>query len=372
MKILFLTWKDIKHPFAGGAEKVMYEYSKWLIKLWHEVTWFAYSFKNSKETEIIDWIKIIRKFNLYSSFFLFPNYYKKYFAWKYDLIVDEAWWIPLLSPKFEKNIPIVFFVHHIWDKEWDYNYPFPLNKILKSSYYWLFKQYKNYKTITVSQSTKDELVERFLFKDKNIRVIENVCDITPVSEVNFSEKEKNILFLWRLMPIKRVEHAILAFSYFLKSDKNFSDYKLDVVWNDQDKRYVKSLKSLTKKLWIENNVNFLWHKNRTQYKDFIFKEKLILVPSIKEWFWLIVLEANSFWIPAIWYNVSGLKDSIKNNKNGFLIWDWNYEDMWKKIIEVLLKDDFYKQVSISSLDYVKSLDNWEWKVREFEEFILNF
>lgn len=31
MNILFLTWKDIKHPHAGGAEKVMYEYAHGLV-----------------------------------------------------------------------------------------------------------------------------------------------------------------------------------------------------------------------------------------------------------------------------------------------------------------------------------------------------
>lgn len=33
MHILFLTWKDVQHPHAGGAEKVMYEYASGLVKL---------------------------------------------------------------------------------------------------------------------------------------------------------------------------------------------------------------------------------------------------------------------------------------------------------------------------------------------------
>jgi len=31
--ILFLTWKDLKHPNSGGAEKVIYEYAKNLVNL---------------------------------------------------------------------------------------------------------------------------------------------------------------------------------------------------------------------------------------------------------------------------------------------------------------------------------------------------
>lgn len=371
MKILFLTWKDIKHPFAGWAEKVMHEYAKWLVKKWHQVTWFWYNFKNALEKETIDWIEIIRKFSLYSSYFLFPSYYKKYLAWKYDIIIDEAWGLPLLSPKFEKNIPIIFFAHHIWDKEWDYNYPFPLNKIWKQIYFWLFKQYKNNKTITVSNSTKEELIQKFWFKEKNICVIENACDVTPITEIDFDKKQDKILFLGRLMPIKRVEHAILAFNHFILSDKKFRNYTLEIVWNNQDKKYVKYLKEIIKKLWIEKQVNFLWHIDRANYSNFMWQQKLILVTSIKEWFWLIVLESNSYWIPAIWYNVAWLRDSIKNWQNWYIIDDWDFENMWEKITEVLSNIDLYKKISISSLDYTKTLDNWDKKVDDFEKFILS-
>lgn len=371
MKILFLTWKDIKHPFAWGAEKVMHEYAKGLVELWHKVTWFWYSFKWAKEKENIDWINIIRKFTLKTAYFLFPIYYKKHLKWKYDIIIDEAWWLPFLSPNFEKDIPIIFFAHHIWDKEWNYNYPFPLNKIWKQIYYWLFKQYKDNKTITVSNSTKEELISKFWYKEQNIKVIENACDIKPIEKIDFSKKEDKILFLGRLMPIKRVEDSIKAFNYFLKSSDKIKNYTLDIIWNSQDKKYVNSLKKLVKNLWIEDKVNFIWHIDRNEFNKIILKYKVILVPSIKEWFWLIVLEANSYGIPAIWYDVPWLRDSIKDWINWFLVKDGDYNKIWEKLKELLWNIELYKKISISSLDYVKSLDNWKEKVKNFEEFILN-
>lgn len=369
MKILFLTWKDIKHPYAWWAEKVIFEYAKWLVKKWHQVTWFWYSFKWSKKNEIIDWINIIRKFNLYTSYFLFKSYYKKNLSWKYDLIVDEAWWLPLLSVKFEKNIPIVFFAHHIWDKEWDYSYIFPLNVIWKKIYYFLYRQYKKVKTITVSESTKNELIEKFDFKKENIKVIENACDEIPLEKIDFSKKENSILFLGRLMPIKRAEHAILAFDYFIKQDKKFQNYKLDIVWNNQDKKYVLSLKKLVKELKIEKNINFLWHMERKNYKNYVVSKKVIIVPSMKEWFWLIVLEANSYWLPAIWYDVWGLRDSIKDGVNWYIVSDWDYLAIWEKLVKMFWNDEKYMSLSKKSLEYVKTLDNWDNKVDKFEWYL---
>lgn len=371
MKILFLTWKDIKHPFAWWAEKVMYEYVVWLVKLWHKVTWFWYTFNWAKEKEVIDGIEIIRKFTLKNAYFLFPKYYKNNLKWKYDLIIDEAWWLPFLSPRFEKDIPIIFFAHHIWDKEWDYFYPYPLNKIWKQIYYWFFKQYKNNKTITVSNSTKQELIEKFWFKDENIKVIENACDITPLLKVDFTKKQNKILFLGRLMPIKRVEDAIKSFNHFYRSSNDFNDYTLEIVWNDQDKKYVNKLKELINDLSIVDRVNFHWHIDRRNFSDFMQEQKVILVPSIKEWFGLIVLEANSYWIPAIWYDVAWLRDSIKDSINWFLVDDWDYKKMWEKLKEVVWNIDLYKEKSINSLDYVKNFDNWNYKAEKFEKFILN-
>jgi glycosyltransferase involved in cell wall biosynthesis len=81
----------------------------------------------------------------------------------------------------------------------------------------------------VSNSTKQELISKFGFKKENIEVIENACDLIPIQEVDFTQKQNKILFLGRLMPIKRVEHAILAFYNFIKSDDKFSNYSLDIV-----------------------------------------------------------------------------------------------------------------------------------------------
>lgn len=366
MKILFLTWKDIKHPYRWGAEKVMYNYMKWLVKRWHDVTWFSYSFPWCFENEIIDWIKIVRKFNLYSSYFLFPFFYKKYFKWKFDVIVDEAWWLPLLSPLYEKVTPIVFFAHHIWDKEWDYDYPWPLNKLLKKIYRQLFKFYRKNITITVSNSTKDELVDFFWFDKNKVNVLNNVCDLEKLDIINFEEKENSILFLGRLMPIKRVEHAIKAFAYF---DSLCGWYTLNVMWNNQDKKYFTKLEQLVESLNIKDKVKFYWHVDEEEKSLFIQKNKIMLVPSFKEWFWIIVLEWNSNGLAVLWYNVPWLKDSIKDWENWFLIEDWNFEAMWERLYNILKDERNYIDLAKSSLEYVKWLNTWDDNVKEFESIL---
>lgn len=372
MRILFLTRKDSKHPFAWGAEKVIHEYAKGLVKLGHQVTWFAYTFPGAWEKDCYDGIEVIRKFTLKTSYFLFPWRYNKHLRGKYDIIIDEAGGLPLLSPLYEKKTPIVFFSHHVGDKERDYSYPWPLNKIGKWIYYQFFKPYRRCTTICVSESTKTELVQRFWFEEEKVRVIENACDIVPIEQIEMDNKQDRILFLGRLMPIKRVEDAIQAFWTFIRSDTKFSHYILDIVGNAQDKKYVEFLKKIATQYGILENINFCGYIPREDFQSFISSHKVMLVPSMKEWFGLIVLEGNSYGIPVIGYDVSGLRDSIKNWVNGLLVPDGDYKAMWDKLKELIENESYLYSQSQKALNHVKSLEWWNEKVKKFEQILLSY
>lgn len=81
-------------------------------------------------------------------------------------------------------------------------------------------------------------------------MIENACDIVPLDQIDFKKKENRILFLGRLMPIKRVEDAICAFGVFAQ-DPRFAHYTLDIVGNAQDKDYESTLLSIVRKSSLE-------------------------------------------------------------------------------------------------------------------------
>jgi hypothetical protein len=52
--------------------------------------------------------------------------------------------------------------------------------------FWIIALYSRLPTITVSNSTKQELIERFSFQ--NVSVIENASNISPQKEIDFSKK----------------------------------------------------------------------------------------------------------------------------------------------------------------------------------------
>ncbi len=363
-KIIFLSWKDIKHPDAWWAEVVLWNYIKNIKNKWYDITWIGSGFGDSPKKETINWVKIIRVWNINSIYFIFPTYYRKNLKWKFDLIIDEAWWFPMLSPIFEKDIPIIFLIHHISDIEWDFKYIFPFNLLWRFLYRKSLDLYKNKYTITVSKSSKDELVDKYFFDKKKVFEIENTIDFDKGCKINLWEKKNEIAFFSRITPMKRLEHAILAFRHFV--NKYNKKYKLNIFWKYKEWKYLNWIKDLIKSLSLEDLVEFKWNiKNK---KD-ISKSKILLLPSYKEWYWIVVLEANSYGIPAIWYDVWGVRDSIKDGINGFKVKDWDYEAMWEKMYDILKNEKNYINLAKSSFNHIKNHRSCEKNSLEFEKII---
>lgn len=363
--ILFLTWKDIKHPRKWWAEVVMHEYAKRLVNDGHKVTWFASGFSWGAENENIDGIEIVRKYSINTIYFFARFWYKKFIRENpVDIIIDEAWGIPLLSPLYEKNIPIYFFIHHIGDHEYETAFPFPLNKIFKHFVFWTFSLYKNLSTITVSNSTAEELTRDHHFK--NISIVENATHLKPIANIDWKKKKKEIVFYGRLTRMKRTDHAIQAFAILIKK---YPDYTFNVIWNPQDKEYYKELQTLVENLKIKEKVNFLGFSKEI-VEIYLPRAEVLLVPSVKEWYGLIVLEWNCFWLPVLAYDTAGLRDSVRPGINWELVADGDYRALWDKLASIVSDVDSLQKLSESSLSFIKKFWGWDERYKEFKKIII--
>lgn len=93
-------------------------------------------------------------------------------------------------------------------------------------------------------------------------------------------KEKMIVFVGRLAPIKRVEDAIRAFHIFFQSHQ---DYVLKIVGQRQDDVYTKQVMDLSSSLGIRKSVIFLFDIFSVEKRNEILGQaKVCLIPSEKE------------------------------------------------------------------------------------------
>jgi glycosyltransferase involved in cell wall biosynthesis len=343
-RILILNRRDILNPFGGGAEKYTIEICKALIREGIEVDMFSSKFKNSKKEENYEGIRIIRRGNEFSVHFWGLLYTLKNYK-KYDLIIDEFNGIGFFTFFLKKSI---LLIHQLYQEYWVYEMGriFFFMKYIEKFLLWLYR--KKF-TITVSNSTLEDL-KKLGFK--NVHIVENGID-----EINY-ECEKNdnltLCFLGRLRRTKNPEDAI---KIFLKVKEVIKDAKMIVIGTGPLENY------LREKYKNVKNLEFLGYLNDKEKIENLCKSHFLIVPSVREGWGIVVIEANLVGVPVIGYNVAGLRDSIKDGINGFLV--DNVDSAVNKILEIWVDKEFYLKLCETSKEYAK---NFSWNKTQ-ENFI---
>lgn len=300
-----MNWRDIKNPAAGGAELFTHEVSKRLAKRGYEITIFSSAFEGCLRKEVIENVEIIRNGGRFSVYRKAKNFYFKHRN-EFDLVIDEINTRPFLTPKYVKGNTIVALIHQLAREYWLYETPFPICYI---GYYffekhWLSK-YMDIPTMTVSESTKTDLVKLGFTK---VYIITQGLSAKPLIRVPEKTERPTILFVGRLKKVKFPDHAIKAFKIVMQKVPNAQ------LWISGDGYLREKLERNSCK-----EITF-FGKVADDFKlELMKKAHLIVVPSIREGWGLVVTEANACGTPAVAYDVPGLRDAIKNMETGILV-----------------------------------------------------
>lgn len=361
MKILILNWRDIKHPLSGGAETSTHEHAKGWVKAGHEVTLFSSSFTGAKSFEEIDGVKIMRQGNHYTVHFRAFFYYLKNLRGRIDLIVDEFHFIPFFTPLYihEKKIA---FIHETAQEVWFKNKPFLIAALGYLLEPFFFRLYKNIPFMTVSNSTKEDLIN-FGIKEKNINVIHNGVNVKHNNA--FKEKKPVVIFLGRLSKDKGADIALLAFREIKRALPKVSFW---VVGKEEKKGYQFKLKELVNKLKIEKKVKFFDYVPEEKKFKLLKRAWVLIHPSIKEGWGITVIEAASQATPTVAYNVSGLRDSIQNGKTGLLVERKRPADLAANILTLCQKPSLLKKMGQKAKKWSQNF-NWQKSTRQSLDLI---
>jgi glycosyltransferase involved in cell wall biosynthesis len=364
MNILIFNWRDPKSPKAGGAEIVTQEYAKAWVKTGHTVTWFSSTFEHAKNTEIIDGVKIIRRggaiFDVQIKAFLWYIFTKHE---KFDLIIDQFHGIPFFTPLYAHEKKLAF-IHEVAKDVWKLNpWPKPFNLI---PYFigtfgepFMFKTiYRNIPFLTVSQSTKNDLIA-WGIPSKNITIIYNGTNAPIMSAIPQKEKKKTVILLGAISEDKGIKDAMQVFAALKRKDPN---YQFWVVGKGDDE-YMQQLDKMSNILGIKNDITFWGYVDEKKKYSLLSKAHLLLHPSIREGWGLVVIEAASQATPSIVYNVPGLKDSVQDGETGIIVKNKNPEEMAKEILLLLHDEKKYKRFQSNCLKWAKRFD-WGSSLKE--------
>lgn len=312
-KVLILNWRCPKNPLSGGAEKVTLEHAKAWVKEGMSVSWLAGGFKDSPQTEIIDGVEIHRFGTPISVYLLAPFLY--WFKWSgsFDLVFDEIHGVPFLSPLWVWKSKRIAYIHEVAQEIWDEMLPFPINILgkLYEKIYFIF--YKKTPFLTGSNSTKHDLI-RFGIPEENITVIPHGLFLKSIEEPAQKEKVLTLLYVSRLVKMKGIEDALHIFAEVIKKVPSAQFW----IVGSGEEGYVNKLHKLAEQLNVSKSVTFFGYVGEDKKIELYQKAHFLLHTSVREGFGLVVIEANSQGTPALVYDSPGLRDIIKNNRNGYI------------------------------------------------------
>jgi glycosyltransferase involved in cell wall biosynthesis len=267
LRLLWLNWRDIKHPESGGAEVLTHEVMKRLVDKGHEMTLFCPKVPGRPNLEEIDGVKIIREGGKYTCYNKGKAHFKKYRDF-YDFVIDEINPKPFLTPKILGSKPALVLFHQMIREEWFYEMRFPLNYLC--NFYenrWL-KPYKDVLTLTVSQSSKNDLEDIGFTR---VRIVPMGQSTEPLKKVGPKEEYPTVLFIGRLKKHKLPDHAIRA---FLIIKNEIPSAKMWVIGDGY-------MRSELEKMSTEDITFFGRVDIKTKF-DLLSRAHLVLVPSVRE------------------------------------------------------------------------------------------
>jgi glycosyltransferase involved in cell wall biosynthesis len=356
-KILVFNWRCWLNPSAGGAEVFTYENVKRWVNAHHEVTLFTSAFKGAPKEEIIDGIRIVRSGTKYSVYLRARQYYKRYFSKeRFDFVIDEINTVPFFTPSFIRHgEKIIALIHQLAREYWFYETPFPLSYL---GYYILedrfLKKYSDVPTVTVSESTKRDLVRLSFSK---VHLVPEGLNFQPLDKIAKKENRPVVVYCGRLKKAKRPHHALAAFKFVRNK---IPDAELWVVGDGYLKRRLQ-------KMEIEG-VQFYVALSNFERRNLIKRAWILVNPSIREGFGLNVLEANGLGTPCIGYNVPGLRDSIRNGITGLLVESGDIEALGKAMTQILQQENLRDKMSKTALEYARAY-SWDRSAQTFLEVI---
>ncbi len=357
MNILVFSWRDPKHPLAGGAEQVMHEHMKGWIEAGHSVTLFTSTFPGALDKENLDGVKILRKGSQYLTVQLMAFFWYSFSKHeRFDLVIDQFHGWSFFTPLYVRK-PKLAVIQELTREVW-FKYPLPLglNYILGpigfivEPLFFLF--YKDVPFMTGSESAKKELLNVGI-EEKNIIIVPHGVILNLPKKLPAKEKKKTIIFLGALAKDKGIEDAIKVFSILGKND----DYQFWVVGKG-DRDYVEFLKKMTASLGLTKRVKFFGFVNQEDKFVLLAKSHVMVNPSIREGWGLVNIEANAVGTPVVAYNSQGLIDSIKDGLSGIICRENTPQMLAQQIHDLVTDKNRFAFLAKGALAWSKNF-TWE-------------
>lgn len=350
-RLIFSNYDDIKNPYYGGGGSVaVHEIAKRLAPGFDvKVLTGAYS---GSRNEMIDGVFYVR---IGSSIFG-PKFGQLIFhilLWRQILVRRFDLWIESFTPPFSTSLlplltkkPVIGLAHMLSGEDMVKKYKLPFSFFERLG----IKHYKNF--IVLTETIKEKIKK--INPKASIEIIGNGVNLPN------GAPERNLAN--HILYIGRIEVDQKGLDLMLSAYKKISNniQKDLIICGSGLPREIDKLKNLIKKSDLESRVKMLGRVDGEQKEKLYREAAMVVLPSRRESFSLVALEALAHQTPLICFDIEGLRwipdncaikvapfdencfaramENIANNPENarHLInagWDFGKEQAWDKQFE---------------------------------------
>jgi glycosyltransferase involved in cell wall biosynthesis len=311
-RILFLNWRDLANPAAGGAETYAEQIARRFAAVGAKVTMFTSEFEDAPSHDWANHYLVVRDGGRFGVYLKAARHLRRY-GGRYDAVVDFQNGIPFFAPFWAPGgTAIVCVVHHVHQEQFDMYFRWPLNRLGRFLEGPATRRvYGERPVVAVSPSTRIAIRRQLRLRGP-IYVVPNGLEPLPPSRVPRSPAP-SIAVVTRLVPHKRLDLLVGAVPSLLR---RMPDLRVTIGGTGPMRD---GLLAQVRELGLETVITLPGRVSDQVKSDLLASAWLTAVPSVAEGWGLTVLEANMFGTPAVAYDVPGLRDSIRDRQTGWLV-----------------------------------------------------
>ncbi len=368
--ILALNWRDLRNPLSGGAEVHAHEmFSRNAQK--YQIIHLAPEFKNCINDEIIDGVRYIRKGTTMTVLFYAMYYYLKNRK-VIDIVIDQCNAHRFFTCFYVPRRKRIFYTHQLYRELWYIMAKPPISQIGYLLETPMLKLNRKDKTITVSESTKKGLLD-VGFSEKNITIVPNGINFKPLPYNELYSKDSDTCFVYagRYANSKGINLAVEAIG---KLKQNGKQIKLKLIGRENENYIDNVLKPICKKYHLTigkeelNDIIICGFVSEEEKHRILGKSKALVLPSTREGWGIVIIEAAVMGTPSIVFNSPGCVDAVDFGNAGYLCSENTVDALVENMIRVIEDDIEYEQKRKSAYNFSVKF-NWKDSAKIFSNLI---
>jgi glycosyltransferase involved in cell wall biosynthesis len=295
--VLFVAWRDLANPRAGGSEVLVDQLADGMISRGDRVTLLCGGPAAERSYQVI------RSGGTYTQFLRAPLAYQRRFR-DCDLVVEVCNGMPFFTPLWSRR-PLLCLVNHVHTDLWRMRMRPPLCTVGRFTESVLMPwAHRRNLFLTVSSSTAEALQEIGVSQDRIRQICNGVVQPDPLTP---RSAEPMFLALGRLTDYKRIDLLLRLWERV----RLVVGGRLVIAGDGPERARIQALAG--------PDVVVTGRVSEEEKHALLCSAWMLLHPAMIEGWGIVIAEAAIRGTPAIGFDVPGLRDSVVHGQTGLLV-----------------------------------------------------